>query len=232
MPAASSHANGTSPRRRASVGAPRGPRAADWCQMPVISPAEPAPAVAPTESSDLPRALAGFVTLYLAIGALSPYLPVYYESLGLPLDAIGLLTAMYAGAAMVGAPGWGSMADRVGAARPVLAVAATLATVASLVLGIADGVLLVALAALALALAMSGIMPILDARALEIATERNSQYAGMRVWGSAAYIVGVLVTGWIAEQVGIRGMFLVLVPHWRPPRWSASASDHGPLWRQ
>ena len=30
-------------------------------------------------------AVGGFVTLYLAIGALSPYLPVYYDSLGLML---------------------------------------------------------------------------------------------------------------------------------------------------
>jgi PPP family 3-phenylpropionic acid transporter len=164
------------------------------------------------ESTDLLLAVAGFVTLYLAIGALSPYLPVYYESLGLPLDAIGLLAALYAGAAMLGAPAWGSTADRLGPARPVLAIAAALATLASVVLGIADGVLIIAVAAAALALAMSGIMPILDARSLEIAATRNTQYAGIRVWGSGAYIVGVLVTGWIAEQVGIGAMFLVLVP--------------------
>jgi len=156
------------------------------------------------------NAVAGFVTLYVAIGALSPYLPVYYESLGLSLDAIGLLAALYAGAAMVGAPAWGATADRLGSARPVMAVAAGLATVASLMLGIADGMLPVALAALILALAMSGIMPILDARALEIAASRGTQYGGMRVWGSGAYIVGVLLTGWVVDRAGIVAMFAVL----------------------
>lgn len=34
----------------------------------------------------------------------------------------------------------------------------------------------------------------------------------MRVWGSGSYIVGVLVTGWVTEQTGAGGMFLVLVP--------------------
>ena len=111
------------------------------------------------------RAAGGFITLYFAIGVLSPYLPVYYDSLGLPLDTIGLLAALYAGAAMLGAPIWDATADWFGAARPVMAIAAAVAAMAGVALGIADGVLLIALAAVALALAMSGIMPILDARA-------------------------------------------------------------------
>lgn len=158
------------------------------------------------------RVVAGFVTLYVAIGALSPYLPVYYASLGLSLDAIGLLAAMYAGAAMLGASAWGAAADRSGAARPVIAVAAGLATLASVLLGIADGMLPVALSALALAMAMSGIMPILDARALEAAAARRTHYAGIRVWGSAAYVIGVVLTGWVTDRAGIDAMFVVLVP--------------------
>jgi PPP family 3-phenylpropionic acid transporter len=171
---------------------------------------------APTEPStphrtDARRAIAGFVALYTAIGALSPFLPVYYQSMGLGLDSIGLLAALYAGAAMVGAPAWGAAADGLGEA-PIMAIAAIAATVASVALGVVDGVLPVAVAALALALTMSGIMPILDARALEIATARTSDYASMRVWGSGAYIGGVLATGWAVAQTGPQAMFVVLAP--------------------
>ncbi len=175
----------------------------------------PRPAVTPSARDappDVWPAVGGFIALYLAIGALSPYLPVYYDSLGLPLDAIGLLVALYAGAAMVGAPAWGATADRFGSARPIMAIAAGLAAMAAAVLGIADGVLLIAISAVALALAMSGVMPILDARALEIVAARRGQYATLRVWGSASFIVGVIATGWVTAQIGIGGMYLVLIP--------------------
>lgn len=165
-----------------------------------------------TDGSETWRLIGGFVTLYLAVGALAPYLPIYYDSLGLGLDAIGLLAALYAAAAMLGAPLWGATADRVGAARPILALAAACAVVAATALGLATGTVLIGLAAAGLALAMSGIMPILDARALEVTGAGGSRYAGLRVWGSGSFIVAVVLTGWVTGEIGARGMFLLLVP--------------------
>jgi len=164
------------------------------------------------ERSEAWRAIGGFVTLYLAIGALSPYLPIYYDSLGLGLDTIGLLAALYAAAAMIGAPLWGATADRFGSVRPILAVAAAGAAIAAGALAVVTGTVLIATAAVALALAMAGIMPILDARALEVVGGGRSHYAGLRVWGSASYIVAVVLTGWVTEWTGIHGMFAILVP--------------------
>lgn len=157
------------------------------------------------------RVVGAFVVLFLGIGALSPYLPVYYDSLGLGLDAIGLLAALYATAAMLGAPLWGATADRFGSARPILAMAAACAALAATALALVTGTVVIAATAVALALGMSGIMPILDARALEV-SRGGSDYASFRVWGSASFIVGVIVTGWVTESIGVRGMFAVLVP--------------------
>jgi MFS transporter, PPP family, 3-phenylpropionic acid transporter len=159
-----------------------------------------------------PRVIAAFVALYLAVGAYSPYLPVYYRSLGLSLELIGLLAALFAAAAMLGAPMWGATADRSGSARPVLALAAATAAVAAAVLAVVSGTLLIGLAAALLALAMSGVMPILDARALEVTAGSRSHYASFRVWGSGSYIVAVVLTGWVIELLGARGLFVILVP--------------------
>ena len=164
------------------------------------------------ERSEIRRVAASFVALYVAIGALAPYIPVYYDSLGLELDAIGLLAALYAAAAMLGAPLWGATADRFGAARPILAIAAACAVLAATGLALVAGTIAIALLAVALALAMSGVMPILDARALEVTGGGRSHYAGLRVWGSASFIAAVLLTGWLTELIGARGMFVVLVP--------------------
>jgi PPP family 3-phenylpropionic acid transporter len=162
-------------------------------------------------ASARPRVIAAFVALYLAVGAYSPYLPVYYRSLGLPLEVIGLLAALFAAAAMLGAPVWGATADRSGSARPVLAFAAAGAAAAATLLALVTGTGLIALAAVLLALAMSGVMPILDARALEVSAGSRSHYATFRVWGSGAYIVAVVLTGWVIELFGPRALFAVLV---------------------
>ena len=162
-------------------------------------------------ASARPRVIAAFVALYLAVGAYSPYLPVYYRSLGLSLELIGLLAALFAAAAMLGAPIWGATADRSGAARPILAFAAAGAAAAAAILAVVSGTGLIALAAVLLAFAMSGVMPILDARALEVSAGSRSHYATFRVWGSASYIVAVVLTGWAVELLGPRGLFVILV---------------------
>jgi MFS transporter, PPP family, 3-phenylpropionic acid transporter len=162
-------------------------------------------------ASARPRVIAAFVALYLAVGAYSPYLPVYYRSLGLSLELIGLLAALFAAAAMLGAPIWGATADRSGAARPILAFAAAGAAGAAAILAVVSGTVLIALAAVLLAFAMSGVMPILDARALEVSAGSRSHYATFRVWGSGSYIVAVVLTGWAVELLGPRGLFVILV---------------------
>ncbi|MFN2483717.1 MAG: MFS transporter [Candidatus Limnocylindria bacterium] len=70
--------------------------------------------------SDATRARLAYVTLFTAVGAWAPHLPVYYRSLGLPLTAVGGLAALAATTGMLAAPAWGTLADRYAAARWVL----------------------------------------------------------------------------------------------------------------
>lgn len=161
--------------------------------------------------SQTARARAAFATLYAAVGALFPYLPVYYQSLGLRLDLIGLLGALAAAAALIGAPLWGAAADRFGASRLVMPAAAGGAAVAAGFLGLVVGPVPLALAASALYLMMSGVAPILDARALETVAEDRNRYGRLRVWGSGSFIVSVLFVGWLTERTDIRALFVVLV---------------------
>src|SRR6266550_3902927 len=95
------------------------------------------------------RARLAYVSLYAAIGALYPYLPVYYRSLGLDLGAIGLLAAIFSAAGMVGSPLWGAAADRFGRSRVVLLVPAALGCAAFGALALANGMLGVGVAAAA-----------------------------------------------------------------------------------
>jgi PPP family 3-phenylpropionic acid transporter len=156
-------------------------------------------------------ARAGYITLFAAVGAMFPYLPIYYQSLGLSLDAIGLLGALAAFAGMVGSPLWGATADRFGTSRLVMPAAAAGAALAAGGLAVFSGPLLLVLSAAALYLMVSGVAPILDARALETVAEDRNRYGRLRVWGSASFIVTALLVGWLIEGSGIRAMFLVLI---------------------
>jgi PPP family 3-phenylpropionic acid transporter len=157
------------------------------------------------------RARAAFATFYAAVGAMFPYLPVYYQSLGLRLDLIGLLGALSAAAALIGAPLWGATADRFGTSRLVMPAAAAGAALAAAVVGMVVGPLPLALAVSVLALTMSGVVPILDARALETVAEDRNRYGRLRVWGSGSFIVSVLFVGQLIERTEIRALFIVLV---------------------
>jgi len=157
------------------------------------------------------RARAAYVAFFAAIGAFAPYIPIYYQSLGLRLDAVGLLGALSAAAGLVGAPLWGAAADRFGTSRLVLPAAAGGAALAAAMLGVVRGPLLVVLAVGLLAVAMGGVAPILDARALETVADDRNRYGRLRVWGSASFIVASLFTGWLIESRGIGLLFVVLI---------------------
>ena len=49
------------------------------------------------------RVALGYIAFYLAIGAVFPYLPIHYRTLGFDLAAIGLITALVNAIALVGA---------------------------------------------------------------------------------------------------------------------------------
>ena len=170
-----------------------------------------APPVIPATRGDSRRAVAGYLTLYAAIGAWAPFIAVYYDSRGLDLETIGLLAAVFAAASMVGAPLWGLAADLRGTRYPVMAIAALIAAVCAAGVALASGATALAIAAAALALAMAGIAPLLDTRALEVVGEGRARYGRFRVWGSVSFIAAVVVTGWIVDRAGIGSIFPILI---------------------
>jgi PPP family 3-phenylpropionic acid transporter len=157
-------------------------------------------------------ARAAYATLFGAIGASFPYLPVYYRSVGLSLGEIGLLGSLAAAAGLVGAPLWGTLADRHPTSRLILPAAATLAAVAALALALARQPVAIGGAVIAFSVAMAGLAPILDARALETVRGDHDRYGRLRVWGSIGFVVVVWLTGFLIERAGIASLFTVYVP--------------------
>lgn len=158
-------------------------------------------------------ARAAYATLFGAIGASFPYLPVFYQANGLSLGQIGLLGSAAAATGLIGSPAWGALADRYPTSRLVLPAAAGLTSLAALALAFDGEPVMIAVAAIAMGLALSGISPILDARALDtIDGSGQAGYARLRVWGSVAFVIVVWVTGFLVERAGIASLFVFYVP--------------------
>jgi PPP family 3-phenylpropionic acid transporter len=157
-------------------------------------------------------ARAAYATLFGAIGASVPYLPVYYRSVGLSLGEIGLLGSLAAAVGLLGAPLWGTLADRYPTSRVLLPAAATLAALAALALAFARQPVAIAAAVIATSIALAGITPILDTRALEAVRGDSDRYGRLRVWGSIGFVVVVWLTGFLIERAGVASLFAVYVP--------------------
>jgi MFS transporter, PPP family, 3-phenylpropionic acid transporter len=157
-------------------------------------------------------ARAAYATLFGAIGASFPYLPVYYRSLGLSLGEIGLLGSLAAAVGLLGAPLWGTLADRYPTSRVILPAAATLAALAALTLAFARQPVAIGAAVIATSIALAGVTPMLDTRALEASRGDRDHYGRLRVWGSIGFVVVVWLTGFLVERAGIASLFTVYVP--------------------
>jgi PPP family 3-phenylpropionic acid transporter len=153
-----------------------------------------------------------YAMLFAAIGASFPYLPVYYRSVGLSLGEIGLLGSLAAAVGLLGAPLWGTLADRYPTSRLVLPTAASLAALAALGLALARQPVAIGAAVVAMSAGQAGIAPMLDARALDTVRDDHDRYGGLRVWGSIGFVVAVWGTGFLVERAGIASLFTVYVP--------------------
>jgi PPP family 3-phenylpropionic acid transporter len=152
-----------------------------------------------------------FAAVGTAVGALFAYLPLYFRSLGLGLEQIGIIGALAAAAVLVGAPAWGALADHFAGSRWPLPASAFTAAVSAVWLALA-GASGVIVPVLVLYFCYSGVIPLLDARALELVKEDRHRYGRLRALSSAGFIVSVVFTGWLTDRLGIEAMFLACVP--------------------
>jgi PPP family 3-phenylpropionic acid transporter len=162
--------------------------------------------------SPVVRASIVYVVLFGAIGSYFPYISVYYRDIGLSLEAVGLLTALYSAVGLVAAPAWGAVVDQIRDSRGPLAAAGAWAALAAGLLYVVRDPVLVTVGVVFLAAGTAGMGPMVDNRTIELLGDDRDRFGRARAWGSAAFIVASLGTGWIISRVGPPGMFLAYVP--------------------
>jgi PPP family 3-phenylpropionic acid transporter len=148
------------------------------------------------------RAALAYMAFFAAAGAFVPYLPLYYRELGFQLGEIGGLLALAALVGLAAAPWWGAFSDR-RRGSPLVLLAATAASIGGVGLLVFGAEPFAAVAgAAALGFGTAGMLPIIDARALEAVGADRSSYGPLRAWGSVGYVGAALATGVIVEATG------------------------------
>jgi MFS transporter, PPP family, 3-phenylpropionic acid transporter len=159
-----------------------------------------------------PRVTFAYVAYFSGIGASFPYLPVFFLSLGLSLDAVGAIAALQAATQLLAAPVWGGLADRFPRSRLTHPAAPLLAAAGAAILVVAGGLEGALVGAVVLAAGIAGTGPVLDARVLELLGPERGRFGSFRAWGSAAFVVSATLVGIALDRLGARAMFAIYLP--------------------
>lgn len=141
---------------------------------------------------------------FCAIGAIEPYLNLYFRHLGFSGRQIGLLS---------GTPGlifaifpflWTALADLRRQRSQVFLFNTWASFLPLLLLLVADGFYLLFLATILFAIFRSPLIPLLNAFALQYGKEKKIDFGRFRVWGSLGYILAAIVLGKLIDLTSSR----------------------------
>jgi PPP family 3-phenylpropionic acid transporter len=157
-------------------------------------------------SADLLRFVALFSVLYVAFGVASPFLPAFLLSRGISPEQLGLFLSLGIIVRLGSGPIAGRIADRLHALRRVLAICtAGAAILASSFIPIYGFLPLLVISLLHAAL-LAPTTTLADALALRSASQTGKsrfEYGWVRGTGSAAFIVGAIVSGQAVNVLGL-----------------------------
>jgi PPP family 3-phenylpropionic acid transporter len=166
-------------------------------------------------TSTFPMFLAVYALLYAAFGVQSPFLPALLRERGLHAEEIGIVLAASTAIRVLAGPVVGHTADRLQRRTRALYACAFAAAIVGLgyvtIRGF-GGLLIVALFHAAM---LAPIVPISDAlattaaRQSEVGEDRRFEYGWLRASGSAAFVVGTLLSGWGADQAGLASIMWI-----------------------
>ena len=154
-----------------------------------------------------------YAALFVALGVQLPFLPLWLAAKGLDAGAIGIALAVPMIVRVFAIPLATRGADRHDALRMAIVIAAAMAVLGYGLVGMAQGAAVITLA-LALALASvfyTPIMPLADAYALRGLGRLGRAYGPVRLWGSAAFIVGSLGAGLLLDLIAARELIWLIV---------------------
>jgi len=152
-----------------------------------------------------------YFAFFANVGIIIPYLPLYFQSLGMSPVQIGVLTSI----APLGRPffagAWTVPAERTGMRHAALILTSWLSA-AAFIFYIFPGTFLgLALVTLLVAATQAPVHAFAEATVLDAARRKEIDYGKVRVWGSAGFVVASAVAGWALDLIAIRTLLYAIV---------------------
>ncbi len=157
-----------------------------------------------------PRLAALYAGIFVMGGIQLPFFPVWLKAKGLDPQMIGIVLAAPIVARLIAVPLVARTADQRDAVRAAIVVTSILGVAGYVAVGLADGARAI-LAAYALAsLALTPVMPLAETYALKGLGQRGRAYGPVRLWGSAAFILGTFVAGFATDTIPARDLIWLI----------------------
>ncbi|TDF93197.1 MFS transporter [Paenibacillus piri] len=142
-----------------------------------------------------------YALVFMALGAFSSYISLYYNKIQLDLFTIGLLTSAGSVIALFVQPLWGLAADRSASKNRILLVSLLLTSATVWLVPLAGTHFwLLLLATIVFGVAQCVVNPLSDTIALELANKSSFNFSRVRTAGSVGYAAMSAVAGWILDR--------------------------------
>jgi PPP family 3-phenylpropionic acid transporter len=152
-----------------------------------------------------------YVAICGVVGVQLPFFPLWLKAKGLDPQMIGIVLAVPMVVRIAAIPVAARIADRYDALRSVILICTAASAVGYALLGFAEGAAAI-LAAFALASATNTpVMPLAETYSLKGLAARKRAYGPVRLWGSAAFVVGTFTAGVAADIMPARNLIWLIV---------------------
>jgi PPP family 3-phenylpropionic acid transporter len=149
-------------------------------------------------------------TLFGLVGTHLPFFPVWLKAVGIDASWIGIITAVPSVTRFTILPVVTGLAERRGSLRGAMIVTAFVTALGFCVIGTQYQAFLVLLVYAVTCCLWTPMVPLTDAYALKGVARYGLNYGPLRLWGSAAFVVGALACGLLVDVITTRHLIWVI----------------------
>ncbi len=157
------------------------------------------------------RLAAFYAAIFVVFGIQLPFFPVWLKAKGLDAGMIGVVLAAPIIVRVFSITLATRVVDRRDALRAAIMMASAASVLGYTLVGLANGPAAILAAYAVAALVFTPLLPLADTYALKGLHQRGRAYGPVRLWGSAAFIVGTFIAGIATDTIPARHLIWLIV---------------------